>query len=236
MKIAVAGFTAALLVFAVATALSEFVLISDSAASSDFASHPQTNRRKVAASRASRSRRTVPKTDSASVLESAEQPTAETQRVLREIRQSEAGLQANQEALKLVLAEIRDEQQSVERLRQQFSAEVAAMREESLRVASRATSVASERPVAASPARNMETATVRPLLSVRDPQAVQDAAILIGRLAKQGGLQPATALLRNLKDRDAARILTALSTTESQLALQLSQQLLASRNNEAVRR
>lgn len=236
MKIAVAGFTTALLVFAVATALSEFVLISDSSASSDSANRPQTNRGKVATSRASRSRRTVPKVDSASALESTEQPTAEIQRVLREVRQSEAGLQANREALKLVLAEIRDEQQSVDRLRQQFSAEVAAMREETLRIASRKTSGASERPAATSPARNPETATTRPLLSVRDPQAVQDAAILIGRLAKQGGLQPATALLRNLKDRDAARVLTALSTTESQLALQLSQQLLASRNNEAARR
>lgn len=236
MKIIAAGFTTALLVFAVASALSELVLTSDAVTTNESAVRPQTNRSKRATVRSSRSPKSPSQTDTAKVLD-ADEPVEDVQQVLREIRQRERDMQAKEEALRLVFEEIREEQQTVEQLRRQVAAEIAAKQEASFRTSSRKESRADNRPAPTLPTRTVSlTTTAKPILSVRDPQAVQDAAVLIGRLAKYGSLQSATALLRNMKDRDATKVLTALSEADSQLALQLSQQLLASRNEESVRR
>jgi TolA-binding protein len=240
MKIVAAGFITALLVFVVASAMSEMKILwtPDATHSSDTTTRRKTSSAKTA-SESVRSPRGPSRTQRADTAtqDSAEQQTAELQRKLSEIRQRESEVQAKQDALRIVFEEIHEQQQSVDFLRRRVSEEIAALRDAAVQVAQREAIISTDVPSTASLPRSVDSpASARPIVSLRDSQAVRDTAVLVNRLAQQGSIRAATALLRSLKDRDAAKVLSELSATDSQMALRLSQDLLAARDEAANRR
>lgn len=236
MKIVAVGFTTALLVFAIASAMSEMLLTRDPEHAGDRA----TRRRNVVdGSEPSRSTRVMPRLRNANAAtqEPAEQPTTEMQQTLREIRQHESGIQAKQDALRIVFDEIREEQKSADLIRRRLTEEIAELREAVAQVAERKATVSPEEPTVIADSRiRGSRISARPIVSVHDSQAVRDTAVLVNRLARQGSLREAISLLRRLKDRDAAKVLSELSATDSQLALRLSEDLLTARDEESNRR
>ncbi len=234
MKIVAAGLTTALLVFAVASAMSEMLLTSDATHSSDTATHRKINSPKNASEsvRSAKSRRA-----DISAQDSAEQQTAELQRTLSDVRQRESAVQAKQDALRIIFDGIREEQQSVDLLRRRVSDEIAALRDTAVRVAQRDAMIPADVTSPTTLTRSVDSqASTRPLVLMRDNQAVRDTAVLVNRLAQQGSIREAIALLRRLKDRDSAKVLTELSATDLELARRLSDDLLASRDEAPNRR
>ena len=241
MKIIAAGFFTAILIFAVATAMSELLWTADETPLSESAPRRKSNGAKSVAdgNRSSRSTSRAKRVDS-SLDDAEESRTGELQSKLREIRQRESDVQTKQEALRLVYDEIRDEQQSVDQLRRTVSDEIAMLREMAIRLAQQERRVPvpfSEIASVAIPVKPAESsASVRPQSSLRDIQAVRDNAMLVKRLAQQGNVRDATLLLRRFKDRDAARVLAELDATDSEMALRLTQDLQAPRNEGTNRR
>lgn len=238
MRFVAAGFTTALLVFAVATAISEMSLTSNTTSSSDTTARPKSQLAKGTndAVRSSRGSSRSPRKETAT-QEAAERQTLEYQRQLSSVRQREAEVQAKQDALKFVFEEIREEQRSVDLLRRQVSEEIAALREAATRVAQRDTTVPGELPTTVAVSQSVtSSAVVRPIAAIRDQQSIRDIAVLVNRLVKQGNTREAILLLRRLKDRDSTKVLTELSATNLELALQLSDDLLASREDGTSRR
>jgi hypothetical protein len=250
MKIVLAGFTTALLVFAVATAISELLLKSEASPSA-----AATTRQKSATAQtvrgSGRPLRPLSKTRRADspADEIVDQTTADAQQGLSLIRQRESELRARQEAIQLMLSEIRAEQQAMDLMRRRVSAEIAALTDTAMRAAQRdaqqdgprddqrderlASNDPSSEPV---PRATALRTPAKPTLKIIDSQAAQDTAVLVNRLVQQGNTRSATLLLKSLKDRDATKVLTALAATDQQLALQLTEQLLATRDEEARRR
>lgn len=241
MKIVAAGFFTALMIFAVATAMSEFLWTTDETPITE-----TVPRRKSASTRsnadASRSQRNTNRTKKAEIntADNDDSRTGEIQGKLSEIRQRESEVKARQEALQIVYEEIREEQQTVEQLRRRVSDEIALFKDAALRIAMQERRIPAEPPaVAATPssARPIESSTnSRPMITIKDMQTVRDTAVLVNRLAQQGSLRAATSLLRKLKDRDAARVLAELDATDSEMALRLTQNLQAIRNDSTTRR
>ena len=95
MKIVAAGFTTALLVFAVASAMSEMMLTPDATHSSDTAVRRKTSRPKTAGKsvRSAKSRRA-----DIAAQDSVDQQSSELQRMLSDVRQRESTVQAKQDA------------------------------------------------------------------------------------------------------------------------------------------
>ena len=170
------------------------------------------------------------------------QQSLEIRQQLKSLRQREAELAAGQEALRMLFDEIREEQETVEDVRRHVSEEIAALRDATA-IAKRETPL--ERspfaPTTTLPRDESRSASrdsppkPRPTLSVSDSQSVRDAAVLVRRLAEQGGFRAATSLLSTLKDRDAAKVLSAVSSTDLQMALRLTEALQASRSSTTTR-
>jgi pentatricopeptide repeat protein len=238
MKIAAAGLTTALLVFAVASVMSEMLLTPDVTHSSETAT-PRKTRSSKYASESVRSPRSSASSRRADIAaqDSVEQQTSELQRMLSEVRQRESEVQAKQDALRIIFDGIREEQQSVDLLRRQVSDEIAALRDASARLAQRESMISAGVASNTSLGRSADSqASTRPLISLRDSQAVRDTAVLVSRLARQGSVREAIALLRRMKDRDSTKVLTELSAIDLELAMRLSDDLVASRDETSSRR
>lgn len=238
MKIAAAGLTTALLVFAVASVMSEMMLTPDVTHSSDTATHRKTSRPKNASEsvRSPRSSAKSRRTDIAA-QDAADQQTPELQQQLSEVRRRESEVQAKQDALRIIFDGIREEQQSVDLLRRRVSDEIVTLRDASVRVAQREAMIPADVASNNPSMRSVDSpASTRPLVSLRDGQAVRDFAILVHRLARQGSIREAIALLRRMKDRDSTKVLTELSATDLELATRLSDGLVASRVETSSRR
>lgn len=253
MKILTAALVTALAVFAIATMAMEMLPLQDTTTartphsrrsqSLADADSPRTRRRPEPAdtdtdddwSRTSHLKSKSKPSDTAEAA-AENQQSLEIRKQLRSIRQRESELAAQQESLRMLFDEIRDEQQSVEEVRRHVSEEIAALRDATA-IAKRETPL--ERspfaPTTSLPRDEPRSASrdsppkPRPTLSISDSQSVRDAAILVRRLAEQGSFRAATSLLSTLKDRDAAKVLSAVSGTDPQMALRLSEAVHAAR-------
>ena len=238
MKIVVAGFTTALLVFAVASAISEMLLTSDAPSSSDAAPRRKSNR-VIATSESSHSPRKPAKSRPASsaVPESPAPETAESLRLLSEVRRLESAVQSMQDAQHIVFEDIREELQSLDLKKRQFSEEMTAFQKVANQLARRESPIPPGRPTSAAASRPVTLQpTARPSNSLGGRQAVHDRAVLVKRLAQEGSTREATLLIRNLNDRDAAKVLSELAAADSQLAERLSHGWLMAKDAELLRR
>jgi hypothetical protein len=253
MKIIAAGFVTALLIFVVATAMSELLWTGEETQVAEVVPRRKSSSAKTL-SEGTRSPRTASRSNTASrskrtdmnVDDTDESRTNELQGKLSEVRQRESEVLAKQDALRIVYDEIREEQVSVDLLRRKVSEEIALLRDTTVRLALQERRIANDVPEiatlrpsspsgAASKLADSGTNS-RPLLTMRDVQSIRDTAVLVNRLAQQGSVRAATSLLRRLKDRDAARVLAELDATDSAMALRLTEDLQATRNDSVKRR
>ena len=233
MKIVVAGFATALFVFAVATAISETLLTSDTTGSTETIPRRKPSR----ATTGTESNRTSPKMARTRTADSTAEENAKLQRLLNEERQSTSDLQAKEDALQIALDEIREETYAVNLLKRRVSAELAALQDAAIRVSQREAPSRVDRSASLAMSPSKTTGNIaRPTIAVNGGQAAQDMAVLVKRLAKDNGPREAMALLRNLKERDAAKVLSKLSEVDSPLAERLSQDWLVARDLEPIRR
>ena len=239
MRIVAAGFTTALLVFAVATAISEMSLIPDTTPSNDAPARPRSRTAKTTNDSVRSSRGTSRNQKAAFAAQNAAEPqTVEAPRQPSALRQRESNDQAEREANQLVLDDIREAQRNVDLFRRQVSDELAALHAAALRVAQRDDAIiARDLATTLTEAASVAVRTnARPVVSLRDRQAVRDAAVLVNQLAKQGDDRGAKSYLRRLKDRDSTKVLTELSATNPELAWRLSDGWLAARDEATSRR
>ena len=241
MKIVAAGFFTALMIFAVATAMSELLWTADEAPTNDAMPRRKSasNRSNADGVRSQRSTSRTKKSDT-NTADSDDPRTGEIQGKLSEIRQRESEVKARQDALRIVYEEIREEQQTVEQLRRRVSDEIALFKDAALRFAMQERRIQAEPQAIASTTSSARPITspsnTRPIITMKDMQTVRDTAVLVNRLAQQGSLRAATSLLRRLQDRDAARVLAELDATDSEMALRLTKDLQANQNDSPTRR
>lgn len=144
---------------------------------------------------------------------------------LADVKQQESKLVAREEMLRMLYDDIRSELTAVEEIRRQSATELA-MAERRVHEAAnvrKPTESASNEPVE----RPASSVSTRQSSEARIAQVVQD-------LSEQGNVTAAASLLSGMKDREIAKVLTALSTRDPRLALQLSDRLQASK--ETLRR
>ena len=144
-----------------------------------------------------------------------------------DVKQQEARLMARQESLRMIYDDIRAELAVVDDIRRRTSDELAAVERRGLAVAQRDrqttpnTQPTKSRPAETplEPAETLKTST--------DSPSVRSAALLIRRLADQGHTDSAVSLLNRMKEREAAKVLASLSTLDPRLALRITENLQA---------
>ena len=253
MKTVAAVFTTALVVFLIASVMSEMLPSEGSSTPHASATHHRTGKAPSADDEPTRSKRlSATKWSKVSGGEQSaeETPSLISQRALKlqqqlgAIRQREAELNAKEEAMRIIFDEIREEQRSAVVIQQQISKGIASVRSASTRLALREPAVPRAQSLAINqPDENSENTSRKrvagnpqPLLPMNDSQSVTDAAILVRLLASRGSFRTATSLLRNLKERDAAKVLYVISKTDSQMALKLTDILQTARQGTVDRR
>lgn len=145
---------------------------------------------------------------------------------LADVKQQESKLVAREETLRMLYDDIRSELTAVEEIRRRSATELAIAERRVHEAANvrKPTESASNLPVE----RPVSSASNRQSSEARIAQVVQD-------LSEQGNVTAAASLLSGMKDREIAKVLTALSTRDPRLALQLSDRLQAAKQ-DTIRR
>ena len=238
MKIVVAGFTTALLVFVVASAISEMLFTSAANSSPEVAPRRKSSR----SSASGESGRSLPKSAKTQKASNAVPPPTdpernEVQRLLSEVRLRELAVQAKEDAEQIVFEDIRDVRQSMDRMKQEFSEEMAAFENAANQMARRDPRRPFDQPTNATASRSVASRpTTKPVIALGGSQGVHDRAVLVKRFAKDGKIREARLLIRSLNDREAAKVLAEISLADTQLAEGLSEDRLVTRDTELNRR
>lgn len=144
---------------------------------------------------------------------------------LADVKDHESRLLAREETLRMLYEDIRSELKAVEEIRRRSASELAIAERRVLDAA------VSKPGMAASNDLPNET------LPIAKPKASAEARIasVILDLASQGNVAAAASLLSGMKDREVAKVLTSLSARDPRLALRISDQVHAAKQ-EPVRR
>ncbi len=245
MKFLAVAFSTATMVYAVAMLASFLTPVSEQEPSFSNASH---RNERVTGTSTSR-RKTLSQKSTANALPNSEKALAGASELDRQksdlvkaqlaaIRQQESEIKARDESMRIIIEEIRDEQANVAEIRQQVSEQIAALTDvtnqvNQLKMARGSTPNREARRTA--PLNTTSTGSRQPL-TLSSQQAVRDTAILVRRFSELGDIRAATGLLAKLKDRDAAKVLTALQSADPELAERLTDSLTAEREGSTVRR
>lgn len=249
MKTLVAAFITALLVFTLATAWTEVVqprLDLLAAASSPKAAEAPTksttNRSSRRAAKRDDERETVdstpvaaeaaPRREMAALSNDIAQPEIAKERLrvqLASVKQQESKLVEREKTLRMLCDEIRWEMAAVEEVRQRSADELAAAERRLLDSAVGKTGIAA----IGVDAKNAPTSTAKSKLVAESPSA--RFALVIQKLADDGGIPVAAALLRGIEERNAAKVLASLSARDSVLASRLSNELQATKEQPLKR-
>lgn len=252
MKVLAAAFTTAVMVFAIATLVSELMpsrgvepaLLAETDHSTRTASTASIRRKPRSSDRTASAVSARRATDQPSQRGSnvAQEPVEVAQRRLAAVRQREDILKAQQQSLQLIYEEIRSEQSTVNNLRKQVSEELTALtqgfqdlEEPNVMIAREAAPIPQNAARTDNSRRATPTTTRKPF-TVENQQAVRDTAILIRRLIAQNSFRAATSLLANMRERDAAKVLTSLVKTDPEIASRLTATLEAARESANSRR
>jgi len=146
-------------------------------------------------------------------------------RKMDEVKQQESSLVARQEALRMIYDDIRTELATVDEIRRQTTADLAEAER-------RVRSTAQRRPA---PAPKSARAPVPPSRVAAGTPASRAEAQIIRQLVDQGKLETAVSLLKSMKGRDAASVLTVLSSQDPRLADRLADSISLERD-DTVRR
>ncbi len=247
MKMLVAAFITALLVFTLATGWMEVVqprldlmtlaTASPSRGVNDRPLNRRSTRRVTSIEDEDEEPVNEPNTNSmAKVSRSVPTPRAETQKPditksrlliqLNEVKQQESKLVAREETLRMLYDDIRAELVAVEEIRRRSASELALAERKVLETAVSKTSAGANSNDVVNP--TMTVAKSRP--------AEAYIASVVENLANRGSLEAAATLLRGLKDREVAKILTSLNARDARLANQLFERVQAAKPETTIRR
>lgn len=144
---------------------------------------------------------------------------------LADVKDQEAKLLAREETLRMLYEDIRSELVAVEDIRRRSANELAIAERRILDATVNKPSMASSN----NPANE-------PLSSLRGKASSESRiATVIQDLASQGNVAAAASLLSGMKDREVAKVLTSLSARDPRLALRISDQVQAAKQ-DSIRR
>ncbi len=148
---------------------------------------------------------------------------AEAASLLTDVREQESKLAVRQEALKMIYDDIRTELAAVDDLRKRTREDMADAELRMLDVAQRTPRSTKSKPIANANRPSGESAFIR------------SQALFIRKLVDDGKIETAISVLKAMKERDAAGVLTSLDGIDSNLADRLATTVQAGRN-DVIRR
>ncbi|HEY4263121.1 MAG TPA: hypothetical protein VGM98_23365 [Schlesneria sp.] len=148
---------------------------------------------------------------------------AEAASLLTDVKEQESKLAVRQEALKMIYDDIRSELAAVDDLRKQTREDMANAELRLLEVAQRAPRTTKNKLVVNANRPSGESAFIR------------SQALFIRKLADDGKIETAISVLKAMKERDAAGVLTSLDGIDANLADRLATTVQAGRN-DVIRR
>lgn len=159
--------------------------------------------------------------ESLAASEFLEENTATLREQMTEVKASEVRLIARQETLRLICDDIHAELALVDDMHRQAADALIAAEQRVVSVAQRGPEIGGN----GQPERGRQTSTAwdsaeTPKPSTDSP-AVRIAVLLIRRLVSQGSFDTATSLLSRMKQREAAKVLAALSKDDPAMASRL---------------
>jgi cytochrome c553 len=157
----------------------------------------------------------------------AEKNKAEIALQLEEVKKQESKLVAREQNLRMLYDDIRTELAAIEEIRRRSATELAIAEQKVQSAAKSSTNVAS----ADSDGVQRNTVAAK---SDKAPQTY--IAGVVQDLANRGSIETAAGLLRGLKDREIAKVLTSLSSKDPRLANQLFEQVRTARQETTIRR
>lgn len=146
-----------------------------------------------------------------------------------EARRHEARLVLRQESLRMIYDDIRDEQTAVEDIRRKATDELATTEQRVVTASQREATSSRRTPSAGRQRAETTSATENGLTHSPDSPSVRSAVLLVRRLVAQGSRDTAVSLLDRMKEREAAKVLSALAREDSHLASALALTLQASK-------
>jgi hypothetical protein len=148
---------------------------------------------------------------------------AEAASLLTDVKEQESKLAVRQEALKMIYDDIRTELAAVDDLRKRTREDMADAELRMLEVAQRAPRTTKNKPIANANRPSGESAFIR------------SQALFIRKLVDDGKIETAISVLKAMKERDAAGVLTSLDGIDANLADRLATTVQAGRE-DAIRR
>ena len=148
---------------------------------------------------------------------------AEAASLLTDVNEQESKLAVRQEALKMIYDDIRNELAAVDDLRKRTREDMADAEMRMLEVAQQAPRPTKNKPVANANRPTGESPFIR------------SQALFIRKLVDDGKIETAISVLKAMKERDAAGVLTALDGIDANLADRLATTVQAGRN-DVIRR
>lgn len=148
---------------------------------------------------------------------------AEAASLLTDVKEQESKLAVRQEALKMIYDDIRTELAAVDDLRKRTREDMAEAELRMLEVAQRAPRTTKNKPIANANRPSGESAFIR------------SQALFIRKLVDDGKIETAISVLKAMKERDAAGVLSSLDGIDANLADRLATTIQAGRN-EVIRR
>jgi hypothetical protein len=140
-----------------------------------------------------------------------------------EVKKQEAKLVAREENLRMLYDDIRTELAAIEEIRRRSASELANAEQKVLDAARGKGSMAS------APGEEGQRTTQAKTAQTYIAGLVQD-------LANRGSIDTAAGLLRGMKDREIAKVLTTVSSRDPRLANQLFEQIRTARQESTIRR
>ncbi|MEK6257856.1 MAG: hypothetical protein AABP62_04470 [Planctomycetota bacterium] len=164
-----------------------------------------------------------------SASETREGDAATLREQMAEVKQREARLTARQETLRWICDDIHAELAVVDNMHRQAADALTAAEQRVVTVVQRDPGFGGNgHPESGRPASTAWDSDETPKPSTDSP-AIRSAVLLIRRLVSQGSTDTATSLLSRMKQREAAKVLTALSRDDPQMASRLMSSLSVAR-------
>lgn len=149
----------------------------------------------------------------------AREVEAEAASLLTDVKEQESKLAVRQEALKMIYDDIRTELAAVDDLRKRTREDMAEAELKMIEVAQRTPRSTKTKPIANANRPSGESAFIR------------SQALFIRKLVDDGKMETAISVLRSMKERDAAGVLTSLDGIDGQLAERLARTVQSTRDD-----
>jgi hypothetical protein len=164
-----------------------------------------------------------PKPTRKAVPAKATEGEAEAAALLTDVNEQESKLAVRQEALKMIYDDIRTELAAVDDLRKRAREDMAEVELKMIEVAQRTSRSNKTKPIA------------NPNRLASEAGPIRSQALIIRKMVDEGRMETAVSILKAMKERDAASILTSLDAIDGPLAERLARTVQSGRD-DVIRR